>query len=1051
MSPKDFRADYGIVVALEDELKAVLRVFGDFKRDVPTSSDTRYYHQTVVQCDDDSRRIVVAVRANSMGQQGAQSVTDDLIEAYNPRHILLLGIAGGIAERGAHFGDVLVPHVIHYVEPSKRTPDGIEERPKDYHPSPRLEEAARELKLDGALAGTPSWVKMILLERPNEIDELPQVLTDELATGEQVWGTLDDDDVRRALDRFPKVVGVETEAAGVFSAAHESPQRPDILVVKAFSDLVENKDDKYREYAAQSSAAFALRLIQFLGGRWDDDDRREPHAALNTRVPVPANQFVGRISEIEELTRLLSAVVNRLVTITGPGGIGKTRLALEVIQHVNTRFTGGVYFVQLADANDRRGAMSAIASAFGVEDIESLPAVLERASRQGPVLLVLDTVESVMTATADLHQLTQVADGIVVLATSQERLRLSNEIVYPLAPLSLPEREVPHVPEHVESYDSVRLLVARSKSVNPSFALDEENTETVVEICQRLDGLPLALELAAARMNMFSPAQLLERLEHRFAVLTRGPRDVPERQRTLLATLDWSYGLLTRSEQAILNCLSAFHGGFTVEAAEAVCRSNLNPGEAIPDIVSSLADKSLLSVDSDAHGRARLDMLTSVQEYATEKLQNSGDGDMTRAAHTDYFLSLAENAGPGLERARDATSSRQFANDYANVRAALHRSAESPDTVLRGLHAAVALRRFWLTGGRLDEGRSILRDLTSAAEMTPKDRVQALHAIATLASAQNDYREAVPCLEAALHIARELADENDIALCASDLGLAYQRTGQRANVMMLYQEALSIWTELRATNNVNVVLSNLTVFEMQQGEYEQAKERLERILREFRRSGALANTAAVLNTLGVLAMNTLQYEYAREGLQEALGIWESLHDEDGIASALENLGTISLATGELDDAQRQLERALALRISSGNYQGLEVTYKNLAVIAYSQHDLARTARRYAEFVDMSFRIGNETLLREAIYRLGTLAVIAGSWEVGLQLLAASGHSHGDVYLHVGFDQPAFQASYDAAEASVGYEILNEAYSAGLSMSLLDAAAVSAREYLKAST
>jgi tetratricopeptide (TPR) repeat protein len=319
--------------------------------------------------------------------------------------------------------------------------------------------------------------------------------------------------------------------------------------------------------------------------------------------------------------------------------------------------------------------------------------------------------------------------------------------------------------------------------------------------------------------------------------------------------------------------------------------------------------------------------------------------------------------------------------------------------------------------------------------------------MATLASAQNDFAEAVQNLESALQLARESGDRHDTALCMSDLAQAKQHRGELEEAWKLHVEARSIWNELGAANNADVVLMHLLIMKIQRQDLTDVQEQLERLLRRFRRNGAPIHVAAVLSSLGSLASEAGRHEQARDLLQEALDIFEPLGDADGIATAEHNLGTNCLKQEDLSGARCHLERALDLRISLGNYQGLESTYKTLAWVAYLQHDRARAGHLYAEFVAMSYRMGNEGLVREAMYKLGTLGVIAGNWKLGLQLLGASGLSRGGNRLNVAFDQPVFQVVFNAAQASVGSSVLDRAYTSGLNLSLEEAAGLVAQEYL----
>jgi nucleoside phosphorylase len=382
-------ADYAIVTALPDELTAVLTIFGANEEVSGGSSDIRTYYRARVRCVDGGDQIIVCVCANSMGQHAALSVTGDAIRAWHPRHLLLVGIAGGVAPRKVNFGDVVVPHVIHCYEPSKLKDHDTEDRSQHFFPSAQLETQAQDMAQEVKLGRTTDWQESIGIARPDGSAGYPTVHTEELATGEQVWATLKAQEVQRVLRQYPKVIAVETEAAGIFNAVREAVRKPEVLVVKAFSDLVKRKNDRWREYAARASAAFALGLIKRLGGRWDDDLSAPPDTAPPSHFPLPHTTFVGRERELREISKQLVDQSARTVTLMGLGGIGKSRLALATAVRLRSHYTGGLFFCQLADARDSTSAMSAIAIALGATNVSQLAGQLGNHVANGPVLLVL--------------------------------------------------------------------------------------------------------------------------------------------------------------------------------------------------------------------------------------------------------------------------------------------------------------------------------------------------------------------------------------------------------------------------------------------------------------------------------------------------------------------------------------------------------------------------------------------------------------------------------------------------------------------------------------
>jgi nucleoside phosphorylase len=475
------KADYAIVTALQDELEALLALANDHEVVSGGSSDIRYYYRLKIRCDDGSDQVVVCACANAMGQLAASNLTRDIIQAWAPRHVLLVGIAGGVAERGARFGDVIVPHVVHYYEPSKLRDGSVEDRSRRYLADTRLETTAQMMALEAS--SSPDWVSSIGVARPDGSDAIPGLHLTELASGEQVWASLEAEDVQRVLNRYLKVNGVETEAAGVFDAAREAPRRPDVLVVKAFQDLIVEKNDDWREYAARASASFALALIKRLGARWKEHATGEQEALLpSTTLPVPHTAFIGRQSDLDDLSQLLTPGAETFVTLTGPGGVGKTRVALAVASRLLPQYPGGVFFCELAEANDEATALSALSVAVGTPSTSELEAQLRRLVANGPVLLVLDTFEPAISATRTIANLVLGVRGLSTIVTSRERLRVSGELVRLLEPLSLPPLVGDLSMDEIAAFDSVALFVTRARRVERDWQLDPGNAHHVAQV-----------------------------------------------------------------------------------------------------------------------------------------------------------------------------------------------------------------------------------------------------------------------------------------------------------------------------------------------------------------------------------------------------------------------------------------------------------------------------------------------------------------------------------------------------------------------------------------
>ena len=498
-----------------------------------------------------------------------------------------------------------------------------------------------------------------------------------------------------------------------------------------------------------------------------------PLRSLDTRphdVPAQVTSFVGRQREGAELVELLSSC--RLVTLTGPGGTGKTRLAIEVADGCIDAFADGVHFVPLATISDADLVLPTVAAQFGLREAPASPVreVLIDYVKQRQILLVLDNFEQIIEAATTVGELLVAALRLSVLVTSREPLRIAGEQEYPVPPLALPNGGAGRGTDELRGVDSVALFVQRARSVRPDFDLTAGNANAVAEICTRLDGLPLALELAAARVRLFEPQELLPRLDRRLTFFAGG-RDLPERQRTLRGAIDWSHELLTAAEQALFRRLSVFSGGCTLEAIEAVCRPDELGVDAV-DGITSLHDKSLVRRD-EAAGDLRVRMLETISEYAWERLEVSGEAAEITAAHAAYFLDLGNRAAEHLRGPAKISWLPTLDRELDNFRGVIRRGIESGQ-VETALRLTTALTEYWISRRYQKEGRRYLEELLAipTQDVTPASRAAALEAVVEIAVWQGDYDMARPLMEQALARYRELGDAIGIAVHLQGLGYA---------------------------------------------------------------------------------------------------------------------------------------------------------------------------------------------------------------------------------------------------------------------------------------
>jgi predicted ATPase/class 3 adenylate cyclase len=716
---------------------------------------------------------------------------------------------------------------------------------------------------------------------------------------------------------------------------------------------------------------------------------------LPNNLPRQLTSFIGREREMTEVKRLLSTAY--LVTLTGAGGAGKTRLALQVGADLLGQYTHGVWFVELAPLPDPALVSKAVASAMNVPEQpgRELQETLVESLRARHLLLLLDNCEHVLSACQDLAaKLLRACANLRILATSRESLGVEGESTYRVPSLELPDLNCLPPLAQLAECEAVRLFAERSALSQPGFVLTEHNAPAVAQICHRLDGIPLAIELAAARVKVLSVEQIASRLDDRFRLLTGGARTTLPRQRTLQAAMNWSHDLLSDKERAVLRRLAVFAGGWSLEAAEAVCAGDGVDSSEILDLLTQLVDKSLVMGETQG-AMARYWLLETVRQYALDRLLEGGEADEIRSQHRDWYLALAEQAKPELSRAdyRNVWL-RRLETEHDNLRAALAWSLEENGEV--GLRLGVALQRFWHRG-HYEEGRAWLTKLLGRGGPTsPLLRARGCNNAGSLAWIQGDFQHAAALSEEGLSLSRQLEDKSGIAFSLFTLGLT----------------------------------------DMALGDYDRAARLLEESQNLYRDVGDKEAMAHALRHRGHLAARQGNYPLATALLGEALPLFQEIRDKMGVAYSLRHLGVTKHYQQDTRRAVELLEQSLALFRESEDVQGTAYALTGLGSALRQGGNHARALSLFRESLALSKKHGIKWATLECLYGLAGVSACQGQPERAARLLGAAELLRGGIDYSLPLpDQTDYERSLTVVRAAMSDETFAAALAAGRAMTL----------------
>lgn len=667
-------------------------------------------------------------------------------------------------------------------------------------------------------------------------------------------------------------------------------------------------------------------------------------------LPMQRTSFVGREKEIVQAKKMLES--SRLVTLTGIGGVGKTRLSIQAAYQILDKHPDGVWWVELAPISNPERVVDAIAAALSIQEQadRKLIETLENELHDSNCLILLDNCEHLIETCARLaDRLLQNCLGLHILATSREPLLVEGERTLQVPPLSIPQNGSVNL-DALAASEAGQLFLERAKSALPGFKIDATNSDSIFQICQRLDGIPLAIELAAARVSVLQASQIAARLDRVFRLLTGGSRTAMPRHQTLEATIDWSYQLLSQGEQNLFERLAVFAGGWTLEATDAVCTDETIDEFLALDLLTNLVKKSLVILDRRADRDARYRFLEPIRLYARSRLESSGMADHYARQHFDFYLAHAEENSLKLSGEEQVTAMKYMEAEGDNLRAALAWGLGNPETVRETFRMVIALGRYWLVRGNLHEGRSWMSAVLVNKDNCdcPEEIAVALDLAGMMAYRQSDYLASKAAWEESLQISRQLGEDGlrGVHLALTGLAMTASEVGNYETSIQMFTEALEITRKLGDELSEADNLRNLGWGAMRTGDYPQAKAYLERAEVLFRKYNERVGLSSTISGLGEVATRQGDLARAKDRLEEALKLRRELDNKWGIGATLGTLGWVAMSASDYQSAQRYLGESLSVRQELGDKGGIAWCLEKLAQTSQAQGELERAARLF---------------------------------------------------------------------------------------------------------